>query len=323
MQKFSRCAVIGGGFSGLAVCKALLDRFPGLDVTLLDPNGYGGEASKMSTGLLHKYVGLHSKLNPFGVEGESATKRWIEEAAEALQRPLILSKGILRVAMNETQKMSYEKASKTYPDMRWLTPDETKNFDAGLPALPALFIQSGSTVDVEGYLQGLFVLCQNKGLQLKKECITALDELNSFDAIFLATGASRKIAEVELPFSLVKGQLIEMECTKIIPCSIMGQVYLVQNGKKAIVGATYEHDFTSPDPDPEYAKKELLPKLKELYPSLADAPITAIRAGIRASTPSRLPHAKQLGDKLYTLCGMGSRGLLYHAHFAEKLVESL
>lgn len=323
-----KIAIIGGGFSGIGIAYALYQQPVPCEVTLIDPNGIGGEASKMSTGLLHPYVGLKAKLNPYGLEGYAKTVEMVRTAEKALQKPVILSKGILRIAISDEQAYYYKEASSLYKDVKWLSADEVIKIDPHLPYRPAILIETGLSLDVENYILGMEKQLFSRGLLLEKRTISSLEECSGYDLIFLATGAIPFPGINQIKMHQVKGQLIELalpEGCAPLPFSLMGEVYMTMHPSSGsvIVGATYEHTFHSPKPEPAFAMNELLPKAFTLYPPLKNAPILNVRAGLRASTPSRLPFAGKIQEKCYALVGMGSRGMLYHGYFAEKLVNEV
>lgn len=328
MNHSKRYAIIGGGFSGLALAHALFQEKSGIEVTLFDPQGFGGEASKISTGLLHKYVGQSGKQNPYGVEGEASTKALIAQAETALGRSLVLSSTLLRIPFNEEQSASFQHSQTLYNDLEWLEASQVQALHPGLPQKPGLLIHSGLTLDVTGYLEGLARIVQSQGLKLEKRRIQSISELNNFDHILIAVGAASFPELESIKIAQVKGQLLELSYPQNLPplpFSLIGPVYITMSAdrKKAIVGATYEHHFTDAAPDPEFAIKSLLPKAEAFFPSLRGQTVLDVRAGIRASTPSRLPFAGKINDRVHALVGMGSRGLLYHAYFANQLVKSL
>jgi len=96
---------------------------------------------------------------------------------------------------------------------------------------------------------------------------------------------------------------------------------ITPEGKTCIAGATFEKHFENGDPDPEVAIKELMPKLAKLYPPLASAKIIRVKSGIRASTHDHHPLLEKIDDRTWVLTGMGSKGLLYHALFAKRLID--
>lgn len=312
-----KIAVIGAGFSGLATAWHLLEH--PCSVTLFSD---GKEASKIAAGLLHKYVGLRANLNPLASVAEKKTLQLLKLAEDAIKAPVIISKGILRVALTDQQKKDYYQCASQNEDVEWLDP---RTLIPSLPHDSGIFIHSGMTVDTESYLEGLFLACQSKGLLFEKKHISDLRELDGFDLIIAATGAYPLL---DMKFHALKGQLLELEWPSELvplPFAITSQVYIAmtKDNKRCIVGATYEHDFKEEAPELEKAINELYPKALELYPPLMGAKVLDVKAALRCTTPNRLPFAGHLRDNIYAIIGMGSRGLLYHAYFAEQLVNQL
>lgn len=313
-------AVVGAGFSGLALCWYLLNLDQPPHVTLIS---HGQEASRISAGILHKYMGLYAKLNPLAKAAERETVELMAEMQKFSTKPIILSKGLIRLALTEKQRLAYQICAEKYEDVEWL--ETCQSLDPHTPPVPGIFIESGLTIDTQNYLNTLLSACKNKGL--KEEYREVKEELKNFDHVVYAMGPHIKDLEPfkHLPLHAVRGQLIEIEWPKNLPplpYTLVSQIYIAmtQDYTKAVIGATYEH---LPEPDPDFAVKTLLPKATELYPPLANAKILAIKSAYRATTPNRLPMAQILNSKCSILAGMGSRGLLYHAHFAKALAYSL
>lgn len=315
-----KAAIIGAGFSGLSSAWHLLNSF---NVILFHDEN---ETSKIAAGLFHKYVGLRANLNPLACEAEKKSLELFEVAKLALNEPIILSQGILRIALGEQQKKDFYKCSSQNDDVEWLSSGQCQALDPYLPDAPGIFIHSGMTIDTVNYLKGLQLACEQKGLIVEKKHISDLKELQGFDVIVLATGAySFDLHGLKL--HALKGQLLELEWPHRyppLPFAISSQVYLTMTNDKrrCIAGATYEHHFTSDRPD-EKAIEELFPKAIELYPPLKEAKILTVKAALRCTAPSRLPCVQHIRDNVYAIVGMGSRGLLYHAYFAEKLAKIL
>jgi glycine/D-amino acid oxidase-like deaminating enzyme len=324
MPSKPKIAIIGAGFSGLAAAWFLLEHpSPVTSVTLFSD---GREASQISAGLLHKYVGLKSTLNPFAHEGEKKTIQLLEVAKTALGEPVILSKGMLRIALKDHQKEDFYQCASQNEDVEWLEPAQIKALNPFLPDAPGIFIHSGMLIDSGSYLEGLKKACIQKGLLIEKKHIADLSELKSFDFIILATGA-HSFNLHNLKVFPVKGQLLELEWpsdSPPLPFAINSQVYIAMTKDKnrCIVGATHEHHFRAEDPD-QKAVEDLYPKALELYPPLKEAKVLNVKAACRCTTSNRLPFAGLVQDNVYAITGMGSRGLLYHAYFAEQLVNRI
>lgn len=318
-----KIAIIGAGFSGLACAWHLLNsNFP-CSVALVSD---GKEASKIAAGLLHKYVGLKANINPLASIAEAKSHELLQVSSEALNRPVILSKGILRLALTEQQKQDFFKCASLNDDVEWLNEQQCKNKIPLIPDVPGIFIHSGMTIDTVSYLEGLLLACIQKGLHFEQKHISGFHELESFDIIIAASGPHIPLEKVKL--HPLKGQLLELEWPKslpLLPFALVSQMYLVMSNdnKSCIAGATYEHHFESEKPDPEKAIEELYPKACELYPPLKDAKILSVKAGIRCTLPSRMPFIGHVRDNIYAITGMGSRGLLYHAYFAESLIKQV
>lgn len=306
--------VKGAGFSGMALCWYLLSLPQDLEITLFSK---GVPASKVSAGILHKYMGPRGKLNALALEGEQETFELLKVANEHAKHPIILSKGLIRIAITDEQKVAFKKCSIDYAEVKWI--ENCQNLDPHTVMAPGIFINSGLTIDTEAYLEALLIACIDKGLT-----VTLTDSEDIYDHVIEAMGAYTS----SVPVHQVKGQLLELSWPKHLPplpYPLISQHYLARarDPKTVIIGATFEHSFKSVDPDPEFAISALYSKAIELYPELAGVEILSVKSGLRATTPSRLPFTKILNPKLSVLAGLGSKGLLYHAHFAKLLVKDL
>lgn len=326
-------AILGAGFSGLATAWHLMQQTLSdysIKITLFDEKGIGGGASGIAAGLLHPYAGAHAKLNPYGREGVEETLQLLKIANDALGTKVFHTDGILRLAVDQDQYHDYKICSEKYEDVQWLEAQECHKEYSLLASCPGIFIKEGITVEAPLYLEGLWLACQKKGVKFEKKLIHSLDELKDFDIIIIATGAAAgKFEESKnLPISQVRGQVLEFEWpTNIppLPFPINSYAYLLMDHSKTkcILGSTFERDTISTIPDPEYAMKELLPKLTSFLPTIQLGPLIKCSVGIRASTPQHLPLIKKIHKSLWIITGMGSKGLLYHALYAKKLATDI
>jgi len=327
-----KIAILGAGFAGIASTWHLLqDKTANAQITVFDENGLGGGASGVSAGLLHPFAGLHAKLNPFGIEGFHATKQLLTVAAEHLGKPVADYTGVLRLAFTDQQKKGYADCAASHSDLvKWLSPAETCRMIPGIASAPGIFIPSGITVYSTDYLKGLWIACEKQGAMMEKRRIHTLSELKGFTTIIVAMGAScTSLPELaNLPINAVKGQILELEWPQDLaplPMSLNSQIYCIMLPEKdrCLAGSTYERNFSSPDPDVAIAVKEIIPKLEALYPPLCNAKIIACRSGVRASTPDHLPFIRKVANNSWAIAGFGSKGLLYHALYAQRLVQEL
>jgi len=279
-------AVIGAGYAGLAVTWHLLQK--GVDVTVFDA-GLG--ASHISTGLLHKAPSRHATPVIDAEEGMQATTELLELAS--FERPVFVRNGILRIATNEEQRRDFG--------------GET------------LFIPEGITVFSKMYLDGLKKIC--KKAHFKNHWVKNLQELADFDRIILTTGADTlKLANV--PIQPTIGQCLICRWQKPLTMSLLSYGHITPTEDPAFcqVGSTYEH---TKDPDPKKAI-ELLEKVAIFYPPAKDFEIVEIRSGVRvARKGSYIPLIQQIDEKTWVFTGLGSRGLIYHALYAKRLVEKI
>lgn len=328
-----KIAVLGAGYTGLACAWHLLHspfRPRGLSVTIFDKKGIGAGASGIAAGLLHSYVGLHAKRNWKGREGMEATERLLNEASIALGSPVSSKKGILRIAQTPEQEKNYLLCAKeNSDDVSWWVKEKCKEQVPSLATMNGVFIKSGQIVYSRDYLQGLWRSCRLQNAELSLMPIQKLAQLRHFDRIIVAAGSeTNEIEELaDIKVTLVKGQLLELawpEGIPPLPYPVVSQAYVVMNpdGKSCIVGSTYERDFETRDPDIHVAKVEILPKLG-FIPHLQFTEVLGCRAHIRVSTQDHFPISKQLTPRIWTLTGMGSKGLLYHALFAEELANKV
>ncbi len=322
-QDTRHIAIIGAGLAGLACAWHLLVQ--GCQVTLFDKGGVGAGASGAAVGLLHPYMGPKASPPPYALEGMHAAQELLAIAENAIGRVLSF-RGILRPAVTTAQKDAFFKASKEHLSTQWWDTATCQQSIANLSPLPGLFIPEGLTVDMQGYLEGLWKACQAHGASLVHETIENLQALSSFDATIIAAGhdASRLTL---LPLTPIKGQALVVQWPQDLPklpFSLISSKYISPSFTPglALIAGTYERAFTQESPDLGKAK-ELLEQVATFYPRAATMEIVEVRAGIRASTPNHLPCIDQVAPNVWVFTGLGSKGLIYHALFAKRLVTNL
>ncbi len=283
-----KAAVIGAGFAGLAAAYFLSEKY---QVTLLDQKGIGAGASGISSGLLHPYPGEKGRLSWHAEEAMAMAKKLIQEAEDALGRPVANRNGILRLGpiLNPG------------PDVVELGPEK-------------YLITSGMTVFPKLYLQGLWLVCQKRGVKLQIEKVGSLEALQGYEMVVLAAGAGiRSFKEQEkLKINFVKGQILTCALEEPLERSISSKIYtaLTEDPLKCHVGSTYERDVIDEIADQEKAVSLLKPTL----------PVLDCRAGIRVTNPAHyFPILEKVGSHHYVITALGSRGLLYHALFGSRL----
>lgn len=318
-------AIIGAGFCGLATAWHLATNTRHT-IILFDSVAIGKGTSGIATGLLHGYVGARSRRNPRATEALHATHQLIKIAENAVGKSLIISKGILRLATTPEQQEDFFQCANTSPDVHWWSAEKCQSEIPGLLPYPGIFIESGVTVDCELYLQGLWLACVQMGVHFEQKMIDSLEELQHFDCIVCTTGASTKL--LNLPITQIKGQLLELswpEKLPPLPYALNSQAYLTPSSTSGIyiAGATFERAFNDVNPDLDATIENIIPKIESFFPAIHSARVISCRAGIRASAPGHQPLLKQVDKKTWVLTGMGAKGLLYHALYAQELENSL
>jgi glycine/D-amino acid oxidase-like deaminating enzyme len=325
-----RIAIIGAGFCGLATARYLLN-YASVKVTLFDEKGIGGGASGIAAGLLHPYAGAHSKLNRRGREGVETSLELLKLSANALNKPVTLNKGILRLALTDMQIEDFKKCASVHSeDTDWLDEKECKALYPHLADAPGLLIKNGLTIQSKLYLEGLWEACISLGATHIRQSVHSLREMEEFDAVILTAGAGHLNFPELARFSLrpTKGQILELEWPQGLPTPplvLNSQAYLVmsEDQKRCYAGATFEKSYANIEADEATAKADILPKIVAMLPELHSAKVIGCAAGLRIATPSHLPLLADLGGNRWLLTGMGSKGLLYHALYAKELAAKI
>lgn len=297
-----KIAIIGKGLAGSCVATLLKEH----EVAVFE-DGFPS-ASSIAAGLLHKFVGLENKKNPLADEAFEESVTFIKEHAPEH----IVETTIVRLAITEEQKVRWQKAATLYPELKWI---EDASIIGPYPPFPALLIQ-GAVVDCPEYLKSL-----SKNLNVVLRKIETLDELSDFDQIIIAAGPTRFKEQNELKTHLLKGQLLEFPFSQELPYPINSSAYLIKRNNMGILGATFERNYETKDPDFQIAYSELNPYFETFFPNIRMGE-AKVKSGLRVTTPDRLPFAKRLNERVLVLNGFGSRGLLYHVHFSNKLVKN-
>jgi len=309
-----RIAIIGAGMAGLSVCWHLLSL--GQEVTLFDPQGIGGGASGVSTGLLHPFPGLSALRSWNSAAGMAATEELLQIAERASKKVVAEKTGLFRPAITDRQKRDYFFRSQNDEDAIW---QEHPVFG------PGIWISQGITVYSQLYLQGLWQACE--GASLVKEKVTSLKELEAYDQVVITAGFESSHFEECKHLSLkpTKGQALLCRWPKRLEFSLLSQGHITptENPDFCQIGSTYERSFQDGNVDPSKAL-ELKEKVALFYPPAMDFEVVEIRAGIRISPINGYrPIVAQLNHKVWVFTGLGSRGFLYHALYGKALAKTL
>ena len=321
-SKKDHIAIIGAGFSGLACAYYLSNS--GYPVTVYDPSSVGENASGISAGLLHCYTGTRARPPVDATKKVESTLELLQISQEALGSSVFKQSGLFRPAINERQEADFRKRAEEFDDVRWMTTEESKELYPDLLALPGIWIQKCYAIDTGHYLEGLWLACSKRGARWEKRQVGSLDELEGRQ-IILATGAATALLGREQKIHPIKGHVLEIEWDIELPSPISANIYFVpsKTPNRCLAGGTFEHTFDSVSADVQTAKELLFPKIHTLFPQLGPCRIINCKAALRGSTPNRQPICGKMDENTWILAGMGSKGLLNHAYFANNLVNQI
>ena len=192
---------------------------------------------------------------------------------------------------------------------------------AELLPLSGIFIRSAITVDCPAYLEGLWQAAKEKGVRFEQAEILSAP---TFDKVIFTVGADLdRLQNVDYPpVQLIKGQTLELEWEGApLPFPVNGKVQFSQVSPNSVwAGATYERNWTTRSVDTS-AEDAIRQKVAQFSPAFSKLPLKRIWAGMRAATKDKLPFITHTAPNIYCLGGMGSKGLLYHAFMAKKLLS--
>ncbi|MGE5566807.1 MAG: tRNA (5-methylaminomethyl-2-thiouridine)(34)-methyltransferase MnmD [Parcubacteria group bacterium] len=146
-----------------------------------------------------------------------------------------------------------------------------------------------------------------------------ISETFEADVVCLAAGHACRAFAPELPLQPIRGQASWADGFSVEPVAFGG--YAIPTRTGVLFGATHDRDVEAVEVRPEDNTRNLAllaKRLPDLAERLAAAPLHA-RASIRAATPDKLPLAGQIGEGLYVLSGLGSRGFCTAPLLAEHI----
>ncbi|HSX12434.1 MAG TPA: FAD-dependent oxidoreductase, partial [Rhabdochlamydiaceae bacterium] len=264
-----RIAVVGAGFSGLAVSYFLL-QCRGCAVTVFDAGGVGKGASGVSSGLVHPYPAADGKRSFRADLALKETKDLLHKVQPFSKNSLFNNEGILREAWTEEQKLRFHSHIEKYKDV--------EHYKDNL-----FLIRSALIVYVPQYLEALWAACVELGATMQIKKVDSLDMLSDYDQVIIAAGWGIKgFKECEgLRVQYVKGQkLICKVDSKEIPHSVMSKKYMAKMAASGHfeIGSTYERGFENDLPCLEAALKDLH-SAKEQF--LQEAEVVECKAAVR------------------------------------------
>lgn len=313
-----KIAIIGGGLCGLSTAHNLINKSSQFNITLYDPLPIDSRASSMAR-LLHSFMNRRAKLNWMGKEALNAAVELLEEVQKSSTTTFYKKTKLLKLANDDSLIKPYKKSAE----------QDGVSFDANtLNNCPGLWIDEAYIVESKIYLEALHKLLLEKGLQYQNKLFNEEDKAD-YDLIIYTTGACPVTFEkLKTPAKLIKGQMIKIKkpndwnvdhIVTAHKCHIMPSI----DQKYLYIGNTFELHFDDGKPNIEVIEERLFPHIKKSLPNILTSDIIDIFSGVRLHAHGYLPIIEKIDHKTWLYTAMGSKGLLYHAYFAKRLIEEL
>ena len=313
-----RATVVGAGLAGAALCERLCAR--GWEVTLVERHAQPAqEASGNHAGTFHPIVtpddSVFARLTRAGFL--QAIQKW-----SGLEKVRWDRCGALQLARNEKEEASQRASISALglpPDYAQLVTREEASAHAGVSvAAGGLWFAQAGWIQPRSLIDALLDAC---GPRLKKAFAKELHQLPEETTVILATAddSLHKIPHARL--RRVRGQLTYLpEGAFEAPHAVVlrGGMVLPPVDGLCVVGASY--DLGDDDPAPRAASDEgNIERLGKILPSFPGIDFDSLksRVAFRVVAPDRLPLAGKIGDNLYGLLALGSRGLIWSSLCAE------
>ena len=352
--------LIGAGIAGTSLAHQLCQR--GWHVNLVDrhPKPAMG-ASGNPAGVVRPQLTLDESFNGrLSRQAFLHTTQYISSLPPSSLLPSHGFEGVLHLARNDEQAhhMPAMLAAHAYPAgfARWVSQDEAGEL-AGLKlTAPGLYFRQGGWISGSRTCNTLLADCGGSLTRLFTHGAMRIestqdgwriwenDTLLSESNIIVLTGAHEAAQFSNLPLTAVRGQITRLPDDSLpglrIPVTREGYVLPTIHGIGNI-GASFAFDENpAPRENEQHENLHRLSRLLQHPPAFNPAQLTA-RVSFRAATPDRLPLAGSIADDsqgtppetpleriprlngLYTLSGLGARGLVWGPFLAQALAARL
>lgn len=333
----SEIVIAGAGLAGACAALALA---PHTRVLVLDDGRPG--ASHAAAGLVNPFLGRKAKRAWRATDALEALAR----LAESSDVPLQLG-GLLRPARDERQAEVFRQRAAAHPErLRWLSPGSSREAHPAVRAPHgALWVREGGHVEIPRLVEAVLSEARRRGAEVLHARLAGWSggrdgwlvvRSESAEApeirtrtLLLCTGDGTRALAPDLPLHRVKGQTLRLAAPpdlRIPPVSGAGYVVPLAPAE-VVVGATFEHSFTTLAPTPE-AAEDLRQRAVALVPALEGAAVLGARAGVRLTVPAsvrpgRQPLVGPVASGVWAFTGLGAKGLLTAPLLAQHLPEWL
>ncbi len=337
--------ILGAGLAGITLADSLSS--VGAHITIIDKKGIASGASGTPVGMADPAASRNANLFWEPVNCYDTIKQTLEKVRDYSGKTFYRETPVCRPALSHERARAYQRSleRQNWPDgwCRWISADEIHGKYEGINCVDGgLWHTTGLTVAVPEFLGAYLDMLKNHGVQYEtlpdytltrdQSLWNLLSDEFSLRAknVIHATGSASLESKYwsDLPNEPVKGQILQMKPSQGIPFdfALSGNGYISYvHPDQLVIGSTYEHEFTHPEPD-ENGLKTIMRKFKQILPDMpANVTLQKHWSGIRVSTPNRLPvigaHHSEPG--LYLFTGLGSKGLLYSRYTAQHLADNL
>lgn len=326
-------AVVGAGIAGTAVARALAER--GADVVVFAPEA--PRASDVPVAVCQPVMGRRAGVSATRLRGFAAARALIGQAGD--DDELVLARGLLRVATDERRAGDYERRGDDWP------PEVARLLDAnGCARLaPGLFgvrcgfwIPDAVAVSMPTLSARLGAGLPRVGARVRELDVdpggaTVVDERGGrarVDHVVLCAGIGSPALLApwlpDAPFrSVLHGEIATLQAAAPAPIMVgeTGQVVPLPGGGVALTASQRENG----EPPAESGVATLRERAAALAPSLAGAAVRSVWSGRRLTTRDAHPLVGPVDDagRVWTIAGLGSRGLLYGALAAQQVAAGL
>lgn len=346
MTKHFDYCILGAGLAGISLAHELSK--DNATVCLIDPNGIASGASGTPLGLVNPATGRYATLTWKAVECYSAVLENLHQVQKESPVQFFKKTGVLRPALDRkiASRMKENFDSTEWPAgwAEWLDEKEIKDFHKGINCVGGgIWLPEGLTVDISCFLNEFVRILtlnnvktyfgKNYSISKKEEnWEISLSNQEKFlaEKIVFTTGSSNNELDFwkDIPLHPIKGQLVVLEASSSLSfqhaVSALGYIASLST-RKFVIGSTYEHNFEDETINVK-GLEYLLTRFEKVLPDLRkNSNVISQWAGIRASTPNRMPILGKHPNKenLYIFAGLSSKGLLYSAYLSRKIKDYL
>lgn len=338
--------IAGAGVNGLSAAYHLASR--GAEVLILDEREAGKGASDAAAGMLGAQTEKHQtkELFHFAVEGRNYFESFSTQLEEASQQSVHYRKeGAWKLAFTSEEKGDLEELMTFHrKEGEEVIAADRSDLVHAVPEAGAFHLEGAAffpheaQVDARRYVSALKKAALNNGAVLleytsvkdikrRGENWTVVTEDRELSAgkVILSHGTGRSLGYAMPDMIPVKGECVAVKpkVQPFISTIVAPQIYMVpKKDGRIIIGATEtEGDYTKTVR--AGAVSWLIEEACRIIPSLREAPVQEIWAGVRPKSPDGIPFAGELEKNLYVISGHYRNGILMSGLTGKEISRSI